>query len=328
VLVDPRTDWLAAGLASESFRNLAQREWKPDPFIEALVTGSNDDELVGSVLEWQVRLGATALISPYVRVEHWRSDGSSELERNRELATAALRVARERWADRPFYAGIAISSGTFKDDDRRDEVLEVLTALRADGAYVVIEDKASERADYLEILADFGRTLKGQQLEAILAYAGPEAVAIAGSGSWDGLVTGHLQSYRAAQFQPQGGGNSGTRPERLLAHGFLYEVQDATLRKLARVAPGTLRCDCAGCRSMFSGDFHYDHAHQGPHYYGSLLRWFRELRTKAPTDRASHLIDRFETARQAAPAINSQAPTALRVRTTHLSDWQRHLLQR
>jgi serine/threonine protein kinase len=327
LLIDPHTDWLGADLGSEAFLGLAKRVWKPDPFLPALRSGSDDEELVASVLEWEANLGATGLISPYLRVEHWRSDGSAQLERNRALSTTAVRLAREQWPTLPLYAGIAIGNGTFKDDDRRDQVLEMLTALRADGAYVVIEDKAWEVANHLEVLADFGRTLKQQGLEAILAYAGPEAVTIAASGSWDGMVTGHKQSYRAAQFQPQGGGNAGTRPARLLAHRYLYEVQDGMLRKLATVAPGALRCECAACRVMFSsGAFSYDHAHQGPHYYGSLHRWFQELRTQAPGDRKKHLSDRFEAARKNAPAIDSQPPTVLRLQVRHLRDWEKQLL--
>ena len=327
VLIDPHTDWLAAGQGSETFLGLAKRVWKPDPFVAALTSGSDDEELVASVLGWEQGLGASGLISPYVRVVHWSRDTSADLERNMALAQAAAKFAHENWPSLPLYAGIAIGNGTFKDDDRRDQVLEVLTGLPVDGAYVVIEDKAGEMATYLEALADFGRTLKQQGLEAILAYAGPEAVAVAGSGSWDGMVTGHMQSYRAARFAPQGGGNSGTRPARLLAHRYLHEVQEGALRKIARVAPSALRCDCTACRAMFgAGGFNYDHAHQGPHYYGSLHRWFRDLRARPAADRGSYLKGRFEQARSNALKIDSQPPTATRVPVRHLREWERQLL--
>ena len=327
LLVDPHTDWLAAGHGSEQFLGLAKREWEPDPFVAALVSGSDDDALVASVLGWQRRLGASGLISPYVRIEEWRRDTSAQLDRNWALATAAVRIARDNWPSLPVYAGIAVGNGTFKDDDRRDQVLEILTALKADGAYVVIEDKAAEMANYLEALADFGLTLKGQGLEAILAFAGTEAVALAASGSWDVLVTGHMLSYRSAQFQPQRGGNAGTRPARLLAHRYLHEVQEGTLRKVARVATGALRCSCVACHAMFrGGSFTYAHAYQGPHYYGSLHRWFRDLRAQPEADRKSFLKSNFALARTNAVAIDRQPPTAARIPVRHLRDWEHQLL--
>jgi hypothetical protein len=328
LLIDPHTDWIAAGLASDRFLHLAESAWRPAPFRPALISGSHDPDLVESVLKWEADLGASGLISPYVRVELWADNQSAELERNRSLATTAVAVAASEWPDLPVYAGIAIGSGTFMDDDRRDAVLEMLTSVRADGAYVVIEDNASGMATYLEALADFGYTLKRQGLEAILAYAGPEAVAVAGSRSWDILVTGHAQTNRVARFQQQRGGNQGTRPARLLAHGYLYEEQEGTLRKLANVAPGALRCECEACRAMFgSGTFAYDHAYQGPHYYGSLHRWFRDLRAQAPADRKTYLKGRFKIARDNAPTINNQEPRTFRVHVVHLTDWERRLLR-
>lgn len=328
MLVDPHTDWLAADLGRPRFLALAERHWRPDPFVPALKSGTNDDELVRSVLTWEVSLGATGLIAPYVRIERWTGAGSQALERNRALSSVAVRLARTEWAERPIYAAAAIGNGVFKDDDRRDAVLEVLTSFRADGAYVVIEDKAAEVANHLEILADFGQILRRQGLEAILAYSGPEAVAIAASGSWDGLVTGHMQAYRAAQFQEQGGGNHGTRPARLLVHRYLYEAKGAALQKLADVAVGVVRCDCAACQIMFgSGSFRYQLELEGPHYYGSLHRWFRALRAEAPADRAAWLRERFKDARDNAPAIDRQPPTALRLRLTDLRDWEGQLLR-
>jgi serine/threonine protein kinase len=328
LLIDPHTDWLAAGLGKRGFLTLAERSWRPNPFVPALTSGSNDDELVESILRWQRGLGATGLIAPYVRIERWSGGSSQDLDRNRSLSSTAVRIARREWPDLPLYAAVAIGNGTFKDDDRRDAVLEMLTCLRADGAYVVIENKASDAANYFEQLADFGQTLRRQGLEALLAHSGPEAVAIAGSGSWDGLITGHQQANRAAQFQPQRGGNQGTRPARLLAHRYLYEVQDRMLRKLADVAVGVLRCDCTACQTMFgSGTFRYDHAHQGPHYYGSLHRWFREIRAEADGARKGWLQQRFKDALTAAPAIDRQPPPATRLSTSHLRQWAAQFLR-
>lgn len=328
LLIDPRTDWLAADLGSKEFLKLAAENWRPAPFLPALKSGSNDEELVESVLRWEAALGATGLIAPYVRIERWSGGRSQDLDRNRALSSTAVRIARREWPDLPVYAAVAIGNGIFKDDDRRDAVLELLTSLRADGAYVVIENKAADVANYLELLADFGQTLRRQGLEALLAHSGPEAVAIAASGSWDGLVTGHLKSYRAAQFQPQKGGNHGTTPDRLLVHRYLYEVENPLLRKLAMIAVGVLRCDCAACHAMFgSGVFHYDHRHQGPHYYGSLHRWFRELRAQTSADRAGWLKERFKDARDHALTIDRQPPTAARLNLRDLRDWERQLLR-
>lgn len=76
-----------------------------------------------------------------------------------------------------------------------------------------------------------------------------------------------------------------------------------------------------------SGAFAYDHAHQGPHYYGSLHRWFRDLRAQAPADRKTYLMGRFKVARDNAPTINNEEPRTFRVRVVQLTDWERRLLR-
>jgi hypothetical protein len=76
-----------------------------------------------------------------------------------------------------------------------------------------------------------------------------------------------------------------------------------------------------------SGTFHYDHALQGPHYYGSLHRWFRELRVQAAGDRQTWLRDRFKDAQSAQAAIDAQPPTTARLTTRHLREWEGQLLR-
>jgi hypothetical protein len=201
LLIDPRTDLVAAGHASDRLRkHTVDWGWEPQPVVDALSSAVDDDLLATSLLAWQAGLGADGLIAPYLRTDRWGAAGHEDIERIAALSAAATRVARTRWPDMPLFAAVAIPRGTFADTARRDQVLEVLTDGDVDGAYVVVEAPASNLSAHYVALREFGETLRSHGRTAILAYAGGELLPLLAAGSWDAVVTGPAQSQRAPRF--------------------------------------------------------------------------------------------------------------------------------
>lgn len=208
LLIDPNTDLFAAGQTPDTFpAKAAHWGWGPTPIGAALKTAMGDEALARSILGWQQRNGADALITPYLRLERWVSDPPEDLERTRQLVEASVKVARNDWPGVPVLAGVAVPRSHFLAENQRLDILATLTGCNPapDGVYFVLQGEGTDKA-FLSVLKDTGSVLRKAGLETVLAYAGPELVPVLASGAWDVVVTGVSQGHRAPTFKVQTGG--------------------------------------------------------------------------------------------------------------------------
>lgn len=332
LLIDPNTDLFAAGQARDRFPESARHwGWAPAPLGNALRAAVDDDALAASILGWQARHGADALISPYIRLERWTASPPPDLERTTSLAAAAVKVARRDWPQLPLLVGVAIPRSHFMSASERAQILTALTGLAPapDGVYVVIQGDGIDKA-FLAALKDTGGILHTAGLEAILAYAGPELVPLLASGSWDAVVTGPSLSHRSPSFKLQTGGpNPRDRYKWVLAKRLLEDFRDAYIARIASQNADLIRCGCDGCAALIStaGAVNFDATAASRHYVSALTRYVAGLRRLDPGARPRELATEFDQAIAAVDRINAAAPAPVRIEVKRrLSEWKAALL--
>ncbi len=306
VVIDPNTDRIEAGVASDRFKNAIDRwGWEPAPLDAALTNGTDDLRVAESILGWQASNGVDALIAPYIRIDDWPAIGNSDLDRQASMTAAASQVARARWPDLPLFAAVAIPRGVFDVETQRERILDAMTAIDVDGVYAVIEPPTTNLLAFYRVLRDVGHRLRRHRLQAVLAYSGGEMVPLLASGAWDAIVTGPSQSHRAVSFASQGGGG-GSRPIRLFAFRLLEELQDRALEKVIAGDVDLIRCGCTACGQLFTATgLAYAHGLADEHYLAAMQRYVRSLRRTDPSTRRAEVASLLESFAARVDALNA-----------------------
>ena len=332
LLIDPNTDLFASGQASDRFpENAAHWGWGPTPLARSLKNSVDDEALASSILGWQARHSADALISPYLRLERWTATPPPDLERTKEIASASIKVARRDWPNLPLLVGVAVPRSHFMSATERTQILTAVTGLAPapDGVYLVVQGDTLDRA-FLAAVKDTGNVLHTAGLEAVLAYAGPELVPVLASGSWDAVVTGPSQSHRAPTFKVEKGGvNPRDRYKWVLAKRLLEDFREAHLDRIASQNADLIRCGCDGCAAIIAttGAVTYDATAAARHYAAATTRYVAALRRLDPPARAKELATEFDRAIVAADKINAAAPAPVRIEVKRrLNEWKAALL--
>jgi hypothetical protein len=311
LLIDPTTDLFGCGEASATFvTNATDWGWLPSQpnFAQALNTPIDDPLLAQTVMGWQTALGASALITPYVRVTRWPVPGPTDLDRLEQLASASAAFARLKWPYVPILAGIVVGADSMLDTLRRDQILAVLTGLDVDGVYLVAESprSAANKVSHLRALKDFGETLHRSNLLSIYAFGGEDLIGLLASGSWDAVITGTSLSQRARTFGSAGGGG-GTPRQRLFGMALLDNVEEELLDKVASLDVGLIACGCVACGRLFapSKPMNYQPDWAAEHYLAAQQKWVTTLRQQPVASRKSWLRSHLDSALIRAEAVDA-----------------------
>ena len=329
VLVDPQTYKLADPNVS-----LTQRmESLPFGGLWPGGTGLRDAArrvpFVQEVLQTQLEMGATDLISPYLFVE----DASGPaLEHTLEMAEDCRQIVG---TSRRVWAGLYVAGSELKRPQRRDQLLNLVTSSSIDHCYLIVDPEQAGNGPIsdeglIRALRHVVRVLELNDIRVMLGYSDPVGLLLMADGL-SAFASGVRASLRRLRIAAQRRGGGGGRP----AHRRYYVPRlmnfvrvDTELRPtIARLTEsGTFVCQCRYCQTnlpaLAAGQFDSANAHR--HFVARLTE---DARALSSMDLAERLPEVRRVIQGAAAAYDRLAEAGIDLSgdsgADHVRAWQK-----
>jgi hypothetical protein len=249
VLVDPQTYklgdanvTLTRSMASLPFVTLWPGEVR-DP--------SRRTSFVEAVLDKQVEMGATDLISPYLYVE----DASGPALLNTlEMAEDSRRIVG---TSRRVWAGLYVTGSELKRPRRRDQFLNLVTSSSIDHSYLIVDPEQAGNGPISDVelirgLRQVVRVLESNDIRVMLGYSDPLGLLLMGDGltAFASGVRASLRRLRMAAQRRKGGGGHQAHKRYYVPQlmNFVRVDTELTPTVAGLAAGGATVCQCRYCR--------------------------------------------------------------------------------
>ena len=295
--------------------------WPGEP---GLRDASRRASFVEAVLQNQIEMGATDLISPYLYVE---DAAGPALHYTLEMAEDCRRIVG---GSRRVWAGLYVAGGELKRPRRRDQLLNLVTSSSIDHIYLIVDPEQAGNGpvsdvDLIRALRHVVRVLEANNIRVMLGYSDPVGLLLMADGL-TAFASGVRASLRRLRMAAQRRGGGGGRP----AHKRYYvprlmnfirvdtELRAATPRL---VAGGALLCQCRYCRTGLPA---VDPTNADRHFVARLTEDARRLAGMDLADRSPEVRRLIQDASEAYEALEEAGVNlAGDSGADHVQAWQR-----